>query len=106
MIIIFIYLQRTMPSQYKSPEGTKVYLKGRKSQNSQKTEFQNEMKIKDTSIWKTSPKYETDKNTLSCYKFNEQKLNKFETKERQYKNLQIFDIHEEQLLVKYLLVII
>lgn len=54
-------------------------------------------------IRKTSIKYGIDRSTLRRYKLNEEKLHKFEEKNSQYKESQVFTISEEKLLVEYLL---
>nr|CAI5850136.1 unnamed protein product [Callosobruchus analis] len=55
------------------------------------------------SIRQTSIKYGIDRSTLRRYRLNEEKLKKFEQKNSQYKQSQIFNTSEEKLLIEYLL---
>lgn len=55
------------------------------------------------SIRQTSNKYGIDRTTLRRYTLDEDKINKFEEKNSQYKASQVFTTAEEKLLVNYLL---
>lgn len=59
--------------------------------------------IEGASLRKTSIKYGIDRSTLRRYKLNEQKLQKLDQKNSQYKDSQIFTVAEEKVLVEYLL---
>uniref|UniRef100_A0A2A4IUA5 Zinc finger PHD-type domain-containing protein n=1 Tax=Heliothis virescens TaxID=7102 RepID=A0A2A4IUA5_HELVI len=88
-----------MPFKYKPSENT------RKRKKHTATELENAIReVKEgASIRKTSIKYGIDRSTIRRYKLNEEKLNKFEEKNSQYKESQIFAVSEEKLLVAYLL---
>lgn len=56
-----------------------------------------------TSIRKSATKYGIDRTTLLRYNNDKQKVKKIEDKGSQYKASQIFTLHEEKLLVNYIL---